>query len=293
MAKVDLGAAQDRCDSLRRELMLFGIDVVIVAPGAVITPIWDNKIAEGSPLLVNMNFTPRGLNNIAADLLTLSELESGRSSAQPGPISLSDALSGAIRAVEPAASPRAIVRAPRIMGEAYKRILKGLVARGWAPPRTRVKLGNDVSVATEAEFLLGAAKPYDSILGVFWGTGVGGGIVLLGALVARKWTIALTVLWVSAGLTVLILFALIAYVFVNGIEAVSRGECTGALGGRTDHLLRQRVGHDAAGHRISLAHHVAKAHLQWIDPQRVGDDVHGPKHRGFPRDGYGELGVQN
>ena len=45
---------------------------------------------------------------------------------------------------------------------------------------TRVWLGNDVSVATEAEFRLGAGKPYDSILGVFWGTGVGGGIILNG-----------------------------------------------------------------------------------------------------------------
>jgi glucokinase len=45
---------------------------------------------------------------------------------------------------------------------------------------TRVRLGNDVSVATEAEFRLGAGKKYDSILGVFWGTGVGGGIVLDG-----------------------------------------------------------------------------------------------------------------
>jgi glucokinase len=43
-----------------------------------------------------------------------------------------------------------------------------------------VSLGNDVSVATDAEFKLGAGKPYDSILGVFWGTGVGGGIVLNG-----------------------------------------------------------------------------------------------------------------
>jgi glucokinase len=45
---------------------------------------------------------------------------------------------------------------------------------------TRVWLGNDVSVATEAEFRLGAGKPYKSILGVFWGTGVGGGIILDG-----------------------------------------------------------------------------------------------------------------
>ncbi len=41
-----------------------------------------------------------------------------------------------------------------------------------------VRLGNDVQVATDAELALGAAKPYSSILGVFWGTGVGGGIVL-------------------------------------------------------------------------------------------------------------------
>jgi len=43
-----------------------------------------------------------------------------------------------------------------------------------------VRLGNDVQVATDAEFQLGSAKRYDSLLGVFWGTGVGGGIVLDG-----------------------------------------------------------------------------------------------------------------
>src|SRR5258705_10655160 len=43
-----------------------------------------------------------------------------------------------------------------------------------------VAIGNDVSVATDAEFKLGAGKPYKSVLGVFWGTGVGGGIGLDG-----------------------------------------------------------------------------------------------------------------
>ena len=43
-----------------------------------------------------------------------------------------------------------------------------------------VSLGNDVQVATDAEFELGSARDYDSLLGVFWGTGVGGGIVLDG-----------------------------------------------------------------------------------------------------------------
>ena len=41
-----------------------------------------------------------------------------------------------------------------------------------------VAVGNDVQVATDAEFTLGAGRPYRSLLGVFWGTGVGGGLVL-------------------------------------------------------------------------------------------------------------------
>ena len=41
-----------------------------------------------------------------------------------------------------------------------------------------VKIGNDVQVATEAEFELGAGKEFESLLGVFWGTGVGGGLIL-------------------------------------------------------------------------------------------------------------------
>ena len=47
-----------------------------------------------------------------------------------------------------------------------------------------VHLGNDVSVATAAEFELGAGRPFRSVLGVFWGTGVGGGLILDG----KEWT---------------------------------------------------------------------------------------------------------
>jgi glucokinase len=47
-----------------------------------------------------------------------------------------------------------------------------------------VALGNDVQVATDAEFSLGAGRPYDSLIGVFWGTGVGGGLILD----RRPWT---------------------------------------------------------------------------------------------------------
>lgn len=45
---------------------------------------------------------------------------------------------------------------------------------------TEVRVGNDVQVATEAEFHLGAGREFQSLLGVFWGTGVGGGLVLDG-----------------------------------------------------------------------------------------------------------------
>jgi glucokinase len=45
---------------------------------------------------------------------------------------------------------------------------------------TPVFVGNDVQVATDAEFALGAGRPYRSLLGVMWGTGVGGGVILNG-----------------------------------------------------------------------------------------------------------------
>jgi glucokinase len=43
-----------------------------------------------------------------------------------------------------------------------------------------VRIGNDVTVAVQAEFELGAGKQFDTILGVWWGTGVGGGLILDG-----------------------------------------------------------------------------------------------------------------
>jgi glucokinase len=45
---------------------------------------------------------------------------------------------------------------------------------------TEVRVGNDVQVATEAEFHLGAGREFQSLIGVFWGTGVGGGLVFDG-----------------------------------------------------------------------------------------------------------------
>lgn len=41
-----------------------------------------------------------------------------------------------------------------------------------------VALGNDVGVAVEGEAVLGVGRKFSSFVGVFWGTGVGGGVVL-------------------------------------------------------------------------------------------------------------------
>ncbi|MGC1853042.1 MAG: ROK family protein, partial [Solirubrobacterales bacterium] len=45
---------------------------------------------------------------------------------------------------------------------------------------TEVEIGNDVQVAVEGEYALGAGRGFGSLLGVWWGTGVGGGIILDG-----------------------------------------------------------------------------------------------------------------
>jgi glucokinase len=45
---------------------------------------------------------------------------------------------------------------------------------------TPVRIGNDVSVAVQGEFELGAGKQFNTLLGVWWGTGVGGGLILNG-----------------------------------------------------------------------------------------------------------------
>ncbi len=59
--------------------------------------------------------------------------------------------------------------------------LSAALQRELGPP---VAVGHDVQVATDAEFRLGAGRLYSSLLGVFWGTGVGSGLILDG----RPWT---------------------------------------------------------------------------------------------------------
>jgi glucokinase len=50
----------------------------------------------------------------------------------------------------------------------------------------RVVVDNDVRVAIEGEYRRGAGRPYRNVLGVFVGTGVGGGIVVSGRLLEGR-----------------------------------------------------------------------------------------------------------
>jgi glucokinase len=93
-----------------------------------------------------------------------------------------------------------------------------------------VVVGNDVQVATNAEFKLGAGKPYRTMLGVFWGTGVGGGLILDGKE------------WVGRGAA-----AEIGHVVVRRGGArctCGRHGCMEAYAGRLAMELRARREHD-------------------------------------------------
>ena len=78
------------------------------------------------------------------------------------------------------AASGAVVKVPNIDGWDAPFPLGPTLAERLGVP---VAVGNDVSVAVEAERRYGAGRGVRSFLGVFWGTGVGGGIVLDGRLV--------------------------------------------------------------------------------------------------------------
>jgi glucokinase len=120
--------------------------------------------------------------------------------AEGGPADVVGAIEEALREaaeqadVDPATLSGIGIGAPGAIDEATGSLARAGNLPGWRDPYPlggevsaklgpRVMLGNDVQVATDAEFTLGAAKEFQSLLGVFWGTGVGGGIVLDG----RPW----------------------------------------------------------------------------------------------------------
>jgi glucokinase len=115
-----------------------------------------------------------------------------------GPADVAAAMATALRMAAEAAGaePSAIgVGSPGVIDEERSTVTSARNLPGWegvyplgeeleALTGSPVVIGNDVNVATDAEFALGAASEFRSLLGVFWGTGVGGGIVLDG----KPWT---------------------------------------------------------------------------------------------------------
>jgi glucokinase len=112
-----------------------------------------------------------------------------------GPEDVAEEMSDALReaALEAGMRPSALkgagVGSPGDVNEATGAVSQARNLPGWAGTfqlgewlakslGTPVMVGNDVQVATQAESQLGAGRHYDSLIGVFWGTGVGGGIIL-------------------------------------------------------------------------------------------------------------------
>ncbi|XXF78350.1 ROK family protein [Myxococcaceae bacterium GXIMD 01537] len=119
---------------------------------------------------------------------------------QGGPPAIAEAIFTAIQdatrplGLEPAALAGMGVGAPGAVNAATGTLIQAGNLPGWDEPyplgpvlservQTPVFLGNDVQVAVDAEYRLGAGRAYRSLLGVWWGTGVGGGLILDG----RPW----------------------------------------------------------------------------------------------------------
>lgn len=112
---------------------------------------------------------------------------------------LAEALRAALddAAVEPMGLAGVGVGAPGSIDAATGTVVQVANIEGWDAPfplgpalaaelGRPVTIGNDVSVAVEAERRFGAGRGVSSFLGVFWGTGVGGGIVIDGKLLVGR-----------------------------------------------------------------------------------------------------------
>jgi NAD(P)-dependent dehydrogenase (short-subunit alcohol dehydrogenase family) len=85
-------------ESLRRELLPFGVDVIVVAPGAVATPIWDKADETDTAAYAGTVYGP-ALDRLRAYMLSL-----GKSGLPP------ERIGEAVHTASPPPSPRSATR---------------------------------------------------------------------------------------------------------------------------------------------------------------------------------------
>jgi short-subunit dehydrogenase len=123
-------AIEGLSESLRRELMLFGIDVIIVAPGAVKTPIWGKADEVDISAYKNSPYFP-ALQKIRAFMRQM-----GETGLPPEKIAerIAEALTAARPKVRDEIAPDPMRQL--IMGLLPKRMVDGMIAKqlGLLPP---------------------------------------------------------------------------------------------------------------------------------------------------------------
>jgi len=102
-------------ESLRRELMLYGIDVIIVGPGSVATPIWDKAEQADISMYADTDYVEAALR------LQKYMIEDGRKGYPP------EKVGEVVWHVLTTANPR--VRYTVIPGSAFRRIIQMLLPR--------------------------------------------------------------------------------------------------------------------------------------------------------------------
>jgi glucokinase len=113
---------------------------------------------------------------------------------QGGPLAVVDAIAELVKGLETDSVKAVGVGAPGVVDRATGTVQQAPNLHGWVEPfalgpaisealsGVRVALDNDVNVGTLAEHRVGAGRGARDLLGVFVGTGVGGGLILDGDL---------------------------------------------------------------------------------------------------------------